>query len=215
MSPPKTPRFVTPEGSLIVPPFKSGLLMGNRGTLGPKHFALPQPHAPNKAWITCILKENGKPLPKVDVKYTRLFFLDEVTAFAAGHRPCRMCQFRRYELFKDMWATTFGKRAPDFDETLHRDRCHEDGTKRTFFSPLAELPSGVMVKLNEGDEPYLFLWGKLFPWSMTGYGRPITLTDNTMVNVLTPASMVEMFRGGFPLLVNREETLHSSILAYL
>lgn len=211
----KIPRFVTPEGSLIMQTSKSGLLMGNRGTLGPKHYSLPQPHAPNKPWITCLLKENGKPLPKVDVKYTRLFFLDEVTAFAAGHRPCRQYQFQRYDLFDKMWTKAFGKKAPHFDDALHCDRCHEDGTKRIFSSPLAELPSGVMVKLNEGGQPHLLLMGKLFPWSMNGYCKPITISDNAIVDVVTPVSLVEMFRLGFPLLVNREETIHQSIFKYL
>lgn len=211
----KTPRFVTPEGSLIVQASKSGLLMGNRGTLGPKHHALPQPHAPSKPWITCLLKKDGVPLPKTEVAYTRLFFLDEVTAFASGHRPCRQCQFHRYDLFCKIWTKTFGKKALTFDEVLHRDRCKEDGTKNTFPSPLAELPSGVIVKLNEGDQPHLLLWGKLFPWTMTGYDRPVTISDNKTVNVLTPASIVEMLRAGFPLLVNKAETIHPSVFQYL
>ncbi len=199
----KTPRFVTPEGSLIVHPSKFGLLMGNRGTLGPKHHALPQPHAPSKPWITCLLKKDGIPLPKTEVSYTRLFFLDEVTAFASGHRPCSQCQYHRHVLFSDMWIKTFGKKSPHFDEVLHRDRCNEDGTKRTYSSRLAELPSGVIVRFNESDQPYLLLWGKLFPWSMKGYDRPATIPVNTTVNVLTPISIVEMLKAGFSLLTPR------------
>jgi len=67
------------------------------------------------------------------------------------------------------------------------------------------------VRLNEGDQPHLLLWGKLYPWTMTGYDQPMTVSD-IIVNVLTPISMVKMLKAGFPLLVNREETVHPSVL---
>jgi hypothetical protein len=189
--------------------------MGNRGTLGPKHFALSQPHAPQKAWITCVISQNGVPLPKVDVKYSKLFFLDEVTAFAAGHRPCRQCQAQRYNLFDATWTKSFGKNATHFDEALQKDRCNEDGSKKTFQGLLSDLPSGVMIKRAAGEQPYLLLWGRLFPWSIEGYGKPITYSVRETVQVLTPASMISMLKAGFPLLVNNSETIHPSIFNYL
>jgi hypothetical protein len=211
----KAARFATPEGSLVVQPSKNGLLMGNRGKLGPILQKLPQPHAKGKNWIACILEKDGVTLPKTDVAYTRLFFLDEVTALAAGHRPCWQCQPERYNLFVDFWRKAIRKDSSDFDERLHSDRCHEDGSKKTFSESLCKLPSGVMVRLPESSQPYLLLWGKLFPWSIDGYGTPITLPLSASVVVLTPSVIVQMFKAGFPLLVNRKETIHPSILGYL
>lgn len=67
--------------------------MGNRGELKPRHYETAQPFA-KKPWIACVFKDkNGTPYPKLsELKYTKLFMLDEVTAFAAGHRPCGQCQ---------------------------------------------------------------------------------------------------------------------------
>jgi len=209
----KAPRFVTPEGSLVVQTKKIGLMMGNRGTLRPKHYTLPQPHEPKKAWISCILKKNGVTLPKTDMAYTKLFFIDEVTAFAAGHRPCRGCQASRYDLFAAFWEKLFKNR--NFDTILDGERCNEDGSKKTLGSLLIDLPGGVIVKIPDSGQSYLFLMGRLFPWSMEGYGLPITKPMDTEVKVLTPASIVQMLKAGFPLLVNREETIHPSVFDHL
>lgn len=208
----KTKRFVTPDGSLIVQPMKCAQLMGNRGKLGPILNQLPQPHASGKAWITCILKKNGVPLPKVDVTYTKLFFLDEVTAFAAGHRPCGQCQPERYNEFVAAAKKTGLKKGKSVDESLYDDCFDVKGQKKTFPCTLAELPSGVMVLIPESSQPHLLLWNKLFPWTMNGYDRPIEKSMDTMVSVLTPSLIVQIFKDGFPLLVNREETVHPSVL---
>ncbi len=79
--------------------------MGNRGELKPHHYELVQPYA-TKAWIACVLrKSDGTPYPKIpELKYTKLFMLDEVTAFAAGHRPCGQCQMKRYVQFVEFWS---------------------------------------------------------------------------------------------------------------
>lgn len=210
----KTPRFVQPDGSLIVQPQKIATLMGNRGTLGPVILQRPQPHASSKPWITCVLKENGKTLPKTSVSYTKLFFLDEVTAFAAGHRPCCECQPERYDMFLHYWKKYIQKDTSDFDIKLHQNRCNENGSKKTIECQLGELPSGVMVMFPGSTQPYLLLWNKLFPWSIDGYGSPVDRSMVSDVTVLTPSLIVKILQNGFPLLVNREETIHPSVLGY-
>jgi len=211
----KTPRFVKPDGSLVVQPEKFGLLMGNRGVLGLKHFEKYQPCAPSKPWITCVLKKDGVPIEKTEVDYTRLFMLDEVTAFAAGHRPCHSCQRRRYNDLAAVWekATRYG--IEELDRILSTERCDEDGRKKTFSSTIRELPNGVFVRIPGSEQPGLLLWEKIFPWSVDGYQFPIKPSCNTEVQVLTPKSIVLMFNKGFPLPVNRNETIHSSVLNFL
>lgn len=196
-------------------PEKIGLLMGNRGKLGPILHLLPQPCASGKPWITCITKENGIPLPKANVTYTKLFILDEVTAFAAGHRPCGQCQSQRYNLFVAALEKIGRLKGKTVDDILYEDRYDENRLKRTYLCALDKLPSGVMVRLPGYDNPYLLLWGKLFPWTMNGYERPISASMRATVQVLTPSSIVQMFKEGFPLNVCREETIHPSVLKYL
>lgn len=209
----KTGRFVTPEGTLEVQPKKLGLLMGNRGVLGPKHYANPQPYQPGKPWIFCILKEGGVPLPKTYTRYTKLFFIDEVTALAAGHRPCGQCQKSRYNLFASSWAKCFNNK--NFDAVLRQEeRLNADGTKKTFTSKLADLPNGVLVKVNELRSPCLFFQGRLFPWTIDGYLAPVSLPIASEVQVLTPKSIVQLLEAGFPLMEG-EEAIHPSLFALL
>ncbi len=207
---------VAPDGSLIsAPKGTRGLLMGNRGILMPKHFELPQPFA-IRPWIACVLKDkHNLPLPKTDVKYTRLFLLDEVTAFAAGHRPCGQCQRKRYMDFVDVWCKVNRKDRSLLDDHLHAERCDTEGLRYREVSALTELPNGTIVQLNEDGQPHLWMWRKLFPWSVRGYGAPIAISESTTVQLLTPRSIVKTFQAGFPLLLNSETTVHPSIVAHL
>jgi len=191
--------------------------MGNRGVLQPQHYELPRPFA-IKPWLTCVLMDrHNHPLPKVDVKYTRLFFLDEVTAFAAGHRPCGQCQRKRYLEFVEVWCKANLKDASQLDEVLHAERCETQsgGAGHPTTSMLNELPNGTMVRLEHDGKPHLLLFGKLFPWTATGYLTPITCPDTTEVQVLTPRSIVKTFLAGFPLPLNSRVTVHPSVLSSL
>jgi len=207
----------TPSGSLVeFPNNRGGLLMGNRGILHPKHFDLEQPHA-LKAWIACVLKDKDNvPIPPSDVKYTKLFFLDEVTAFAAGHRPCGQCQRKRYGVFSEIWGKATGHDTAKIDAFLQAERVdtQRNGARPVVVRKLANLPSGAMVTLVRSGPPYLLLWGKLFPWSAGGYGKPITMPSATEVQLLTPPSIIETFLAGFPLPINVETTVHASVLEY-
>ena len=193
--------------------------MGNRGELRPKHYNSFQPCKPSKPWIACVLQdENGVPYPKDDeLNYTKLFILDEVTAFAAGHRPCYGCQGKRYNLFVEVWQKANRIKRSYLDDHLHAERCDADegGGKRTELCNLSGLPSGVMVQLATNEQPYLYLWGKLFPWTVTGYAAPITIDTTTEVLTLTPVSIIKTFQAGFPLLVNSTKTIHPSVFGHL
>jgi hypothetical protein len=207
---------VAPDGSLVSAPRGTrGLMMGNRGILLPKHFDLPQPFA-IKPWIACVLNDkNNLPLPKTEVKYARLFLLDEVTAFAAGHRPCGQCQRKRYMDFVDVWCKANRKDRSLLDDHLHAERCDSEGLKRKDASALKDLPGGTMVQLSRDGEPHLWLWGKVFPWSVQGYQAPVTVPNSTVVQILTPSSIVKALRAGFPLPLNSETTVHPSVVAHV
>ena len=209
---------VTPTGSLIAAPGTRGLLMGNRGILLSKHYELEQPNVKGKPWITCVMKDgNNIPIPESPVKYTKLFFLDELTAFAAGHRPCGGCQRARYKLFLEIWGRVNGVQNAPIDTSLHVERCggRDGGIKPVVLRQLSSLPSGTMVALARGGTPHLLHTGKLFPWSVNGYGHPVTAAMYTEVQVLTPPSIVKVFQAGFPLPLDIETTVHPSAKAYL
>jgi hypothetical protein len=140
--------------------------------------------------------------------YTSLFFLDEATALAAGHRPCAECQRERFSAFRAHWAaanpTLAGGAAPlvdTIDSALHHERIGDqrrqrEKVKRTYAEQLAVLPDGAFVVLPDGDAPYLVSGAALFPWSFASYGSPIA-RPNTIVQVLTPRSTVRAIAHGY------------------
>ena len=188
--------------------------MGNRGKLLPRHFERDKPFA-IKSWITCVLKDkNNQPLPKSNVKYTRLFFLDEVTAFAAGHRPCGQCQKKRHSQFLDIWCEANQRERKQADQVLHEERVgalnHAIGQVNV--AQLEKLPSGTFVQIEPDGQPHLLLLGRLFPWTVQGYLAPTSLPEATVVQVLTPMSIVRTFQAGFPLPFNSAVTVHPSVM---
>jgi hypothetical protein len=190
-------------------------MMGNRGELKPSHYELPQPFVPRKPWITCVFKDrHGVPYPKIEnLKYTKLFFLDEVTAFAAGHRPCGQCQKKRYMQFVEFWCKANLKDASLLDDHLQSERCSDDGDRQLHPYRVGDLPSGAMVKLKSDGQPHLLLWGRLFPWTVTGYQQPVDVAEDAEVLAVTPPSIIKMFLAGFPLLLNSDYTVHPSVVA--
>lgn len=199
-------------------PGTRGLLMGNRGTLGPKQYELAQPHKKGKPWIACVLKDNNNvAIPDSGQAYTKLFFLDEVTAFAAGHRPCAQCQNKRYRLLVGIWKEACDIEAGTLDECLKVERFddHAGGKKPVVIRKLSSLPNGTMVTLVRDGQPHLLHTGNLFPWSVSGYGQPVTVALTTEVQVLTPPSIVRAFQAGFPLPLSIETTVHPSALVHI
>jgi len=192
--------------------------MGNRGILQRKHFELEQPNLKGKPWIACVIKDaSDVPIPALPVKYTKLFFLDEVTAFAAGHRPCGQCQRQRYKQFTKYWGRGTGLDVKTIDAHLHSERCggRDGAMKPVVRRHLIDLPDGTMVTLTLNGQPHLLLKGQLFPWSVSGYEKPVPAALATEVQVLTPISIVKAFQSWFPLPLDVETTVHPSALAYL
>jgi hypothetical protein len=137
-------------------------------------------------------------------RYTELFFLDEATGLAAGHRPCFECQRARFYAFRDAWASCNPGRprserpnAGAIDDRLHAERVNTDRSKQTFRAILDDLPDGVLVVRDARDRDAFLRWdGHLWLWSPGGYREGLPLPKGEVVSVLTPRSTVEAIRAG-------------------
>lgn len=172
---------VTPLGELIETP-ERGLVYGNRGRLHDEHGVIRRQWQV-KRWISCRLEFRGRhraggPLPPG--RYTGLFFLDDATALAAGHRPCAEC---RNEDYKRFLSRTGAGGADELDRRLHEERgqLHE--------LQLTELPDGAFVVLDH--EPWLVLGPELLRWTPAGYAerRP---RSGGPVDVVTPPTSIQV-----------------------
>jgi hypothetical protein len=152
-------------------------------------------------------------------RYTELFFLDEATALAAGHRPCGECRRAEYGHFKATWLAENsgdGGLASDagiaaIDRRLHQDRLAPNGRQRTFLARLGTLPDGVFVSrgADGSDAGPLLVWDQaLWPWSPEGYGSPLPRDADASVSVLTPRSTVRAIAAGY------RPCVHGSIRAW-
>lgn len=176
--------------------------MGNRGILHNESRQIVRPWA-GKPWVTCALQFNGVRRPLFDKgTYSELFFLDEATAFAAGHRPCNYCRKARYAEFKSAWLRTNRPDSADratpiteIDKVLHAERAIPGGGKVKFRAELCDLPNGTMFEYK--DAAYLIWSGAVHRWSFDGYTPSSMEVGPQRVEVLTPASIVRMFRNGF------------------
>ncbi|ETD85192.1 hypothetical protein [Rhodobacter capsulatus] len=176
-----------------------GTLMGNRGILHDEAKTITRTHA-HQHWVTCTLSFKGRQQEIMKPgRYTQLFFLDEATALAAGHRPCAECRRERYNEFTSLWRQLHGEPEPGrsmpetIDRSLHSARIAR-GRKVTCTADIADLPEGVMVA---SYETAVLIWqGRQFDWSFEGYcPRPVPLEG--LVDVLTPKPLVEVIRAGF------------------
>lgn len=189
---------VTPFGDLIATAHR-GTLLGNRGCLHDAEQRVRRAFDV-KRWIICLLEFKGRRRrPMVPGRYTELFFLDEATALAAGHRPCAECQRQRYLTFREHWApANAGAGVPSaaaIDEALHAERLDCQG-KRTYTERLSRLPSGVMVADDSG-RAHLWLSGVMRAWAPSGYEPPLARSGDGEVRVLTPPSIVRAIARGY------------------
>jgi hypothetical protein len=134
--------------------------------------------------------------------YTELFFLDEATAFSAGHRPCAECRREEFNLFKRLWivanpAYGFNIKTPvhKIDEIIHAERIDQENKKVTFEEKISSLPDGTFILVN--DEAFLVASKRMYRWVENGYEHTAALADTTTVTVLTPKSIVNTFRAGY------------------
>jgi len=184
---------VTPFGDLEALPAR-GRLMGNRGDLHDRKGAIVRPWK-LKSWIACRLTHPRGIRATFDTpgRYTPLFFADEPTALAAGHRPCAECRWEDYAAWRDGWRLAFGSKrlAKEMDAVLQAARLSESGQKITFDASLGDLPEGVMVTMADAPRTALLLWnGQLHPWTHEGYGAPSKAAETTSCHVLTPKPTV-------------------------
>jgi len=194
---------VTPLGDIVATPHR-GLFTGNRGIIhDPATKTLLKKRWSSPAWITCVCEFRGWRRKVMATRsWTELFFLDEATAFAAGHRPCFFCRRDDANRFRAAWEQgnrVKNVRAREIDAVLHRERL-DRGKKRLppLAVPLGELPDGAMVQA--GDESYLIAGGKTLRWSFEGYSR--ARIDTASALLLTPPSTLRALEAGYRLVLH-------------
>jgi hypothetical protein len=181
---------VTPMSDLIADPAR-GLVYGNRGCLHDDRGEIRRRFA-TRRWIACRLEFKGwhrGPLLQPG-KFTELFFLDEATAFAAGHRPCALCRREDYNRFLELAGA---RGADEIDDRLHGERL--DGSRRRLHRLSAEeLPDGAFVLRQ--DDPWLVRGRELLRWTPAGYTDRAPLPAG-LVETVTPPSLVAVLRAGW------------------
>jgi hypothetical protein len=181
---------VTPLGEIVALP-QRGRWMGNRGgCLHDNAGRLGKSRWKTRAWLICRLQFKGWHREVMRPgRYTELFFLDEATALAAGHRPCALCRRDAFDHYRDCVASAFGgvrPGAPELDRRLHAERL--DGlAQRRGIAKLRDLPDGAMVVPPGSTEPWLVWRGALHRWTPSGYAGTMAATPAMPVAVLTPA----------------------------
>ena len=168
--------------------------MGNRGgRLHRDDQTLSGSRWKNKHWLICVCEFKGRRRDVWGRYYTELFFLDEPTALAAGHRPCFECRRQAAKAFIAAFPGA-PSHVEAMDEALHRERV-EDRRKPVWRTRLGDLPDGAMIA--RAGKAYAVRSGALLPWSFAGYGAPEPLKPDTIADVLSPPSTVAALKGGY------------------
>jgi hypothetical protein len=188
---------VTPLGDIVADPNR-GLFTGNRGIIhDPATKTLLRKRWSNPAWLICVCEFRGRRRKVMGGRsWTELFFLDEATALASGHRPCFYCRRDDANRFRSAWEE--GNRvadvlAPDIDAVLHRERFASGKKLHALPMRLDKLPDGAMVRA--GEESFLIAGGEPLRWSFAGYRKVDGLTGEAML--ITPPSTVRTLLSGF------------------
>lgn len=203
---------VNPFGDIVARP-ERGIFTGNRGgVLHSDSGEIVTPYT-NKSWIICELEYKERQAQiMAPGHYTHLFFLDEATALAAGHRPCFECRRERATVFRDCWLRSIGRDPKDppsiseLDDLLHNERYTEeyykrDRQKRTYNEAYATLPDGAFVLVDR--MPHLIWHRALYLWTPAGYCAPVPFPRNGEATVLTPRASVGALRMGYGVGVHR------------
>ena len=190
---------VNPLGELVATSAK-GTLMGNRGRLHDADQRIGRKRWTTKSWVTCALSFNGRKRQLLAPNnYTELFFLDEVTALTAGHRPCAECRRENHKRFIEAWRAGTGVppdqkvRVGEIDPVLHADRIVPILSRP--LTDVVALPDAVMVTV-DGSRIWAKWNGSFREWSFEGYGPPEPAPSDQMI-VVTPASTVRVLRAGY------------------
>lgn len=190
---------VTPFGEIIADPAR-GTAMGNRGILHDADRQLGRARWRHPHWIVCRLEFKGRRrMVMAPRAYTELFFLDEATALAAGHRPCAECRRAAFVAFCFAWPGKRRPRAAQIDRVLQRARIEPRSRRQiTFPTELDTLPDGTFVSLP--DEPataWLVLGDRVLPYAPGGYGPARARPPGSNVRVLTPRPTVAVLSAGY------------------
>lgn len=192
------PNRVDPFGELFSTPAR-GTMFGNRGgkfhrddrTLGTRRHV-------TCAWICCRLEFNNRQRQVWGRGYTELFFLDEVTALSAGHRPCFECRRKDAQAFADFWARArklrTRPRAAEMDVVLHAERLN-DRAKRRHRVRVDDLPDGAFVALEDGA--WAVRGGMLLRWTPSGYDAHKRRPKKIVADVLTPPAILAVLKAGY------------------
>jgi hypothetical protein len=202
---------VGPDGIIFRTPAR-GTFLGNRGGALHNDSREIVRQFKDRRWLICVLEFKGRRRAVMAPgRYTELFFLDEATAFAAGHRPCAECRRDRFNAFKAAWARRTGAgsgellRASEIDAQLHPARIGGGGAKITWQAALDLLPDGCFIQID--GSPWLVWKDGLLLWTPQGYARREARPNRRSVTVLTPRPIVECFRLGY------EPEIHASARA--
>ena len=197
---------VDPFGEIHAVPTR-GTLMGNRGgCLHDNRRQLGRRRWISRHWIACVLVFKGRQRTIMTPgRYTELFFLDEATALAAGHRPCFECRWQEARAFATAWAYAFGllqpPRADAMDVRFHAERLVSTRTSASSsrVHP-AELPNGAMVTFptDESDRSaWLVQDGKLWRWSFAGYSLAMPVAAVKEAELITAPAIVAALAAGY------------------
>lgn len=193
---------VNPFGDIVDLPLR-GLFTGNRGILhDPETKTLTSKRWTSKAWIVCSCDyKNVRRDVMATRSWTELFFFDEATALAAGHRPCFQCRRQDADLFREAWAkgnATSLPSASEIDAVLHRERLQSRRKRlNMLLTPLDALPDGAMIAA--AGNAYLIADGKPHRWGAKTYQPAVNLPF--VDGLLTPPSTLRALKAGYrPLL---------------
>ncbi|AXS39389.1 hypothetical protein [Breoghania sp. L-A4] len=196
---------VTPFGEIVAHEAR-GTLFGNRGGRihDPRTRALSSRRWASRRWICCLLAFKGRRRAVMGTGYTELFFLDEVTALAAGHRPCFECRRRDAAAFARSWAAAQGLDAPpkadEMDRVLHDERRQDARARPLDAAAVARLPDGAMIATPTDDAAgtsFALRGPQAFPWSPDGYGAPRPRAKIASAWLLTPPVTCAALKAGF------------------
>ncbi|MBW0004403.1 MAG: hypothetical protein JO216_13035 [Hyphomicrobiales bacterium] len=196
---------VTPFGKIVAIP-ERGTMFGNRGGRfhDPHTQSLTNRRFATRRWICCELGFKGRRRTVFGSGYTELFFLDEATALAAGHRPCFECRYADAIRFREAFGRgnrwRHSPRAEEMDFVLHQER----RASRSPWKNWRHLPDGAMIA--EGDKACLVFSGQLFAWTAAGY-RANPAAKGGRFHLLTPPSIVAALSAGY------RARFHASVLA--
>ena len=200
---------VDPSGHLFCHQAHTATLMGNRGRLHKAHSIVRERSAEIR-WISCTMREVfGKRTLMSESSYTELFFLDEATALAAGHRPCAQCRRSAFLAFARAWDAA--KLSPherasakSIDESLDVER----RSSPIVIGALSTFPIHSMVRFPGASDVHLVAAGhRLLRWSLDGYVKGPAVSSQVEMQAVTCELMRRVLMTGYVPLVHPSASL--------